>query len=854
MYSHFCMVSLLSGFDSNLKSILMKGVASPMRRLIGRLFGLSAIAGLLTFALITPVAAVAGYAASAGVVAFEGLPEYIKPVNASQTSTLYGNLEGEPVALASFYHENRVSIDYEDMSPNIINAVIATEDPRFFQHAGVDILALVRATLGVATSGLSGPGGSTITMQYVKNTLVEAANLAGDEAGIEAATVTTIDRKLREIRLAIALETVTSKKDILAGYLNLSFFGNQINGIESASNYYFGTTAKDLTVPEAALLTAMLRAPNSYKPDEAENLPDAKIRRDYVINNMRDEGYITAAEAEAYKAEPITPKITPTNTGCEANQQTAYFCDYVVWVVRNSEEFGPTIEDREVILRRGGLEIYSTMDLDLQNTTDDVVKAEMPMDNRWELGAASTSVEVGTGRVLSMSQNRTFDQTEDDDPTTTGVNYSTDKPFGGSSGFQTGSTYKIFVLADWLTKGFLLGDRVDARGRIWDAAEFSARCGGLGGTWEPKNSDGGVFTNVDVVTATASSINTAFVNMAAQLDLCDIRDLAMSMGVQRADGAELSYVPSSILGTNELSPLTMANAMATFANNGVYCSLIAIDKVIVRSTGQEMEVPKSECSRVISAEVAAAATHAFKAVISGGTATRSNTDDDTAIAGKTGSTDSYVQTWMTGYSTEVATATWVGNVVGKTSVTGTSVNGVNGGSVRHEIWRQIMQKANELYPGAALPGAPAMYLGSSSVTMPDVNALPPDVAEQLIRSAGLSAQVSEVTVASGNPIGTVAYADFAAGSSVPRGTLVTISISRGGTVPVPDVAGLSVTDAKARLLAAGFAAVSEPQQSQSQFFVNSSTVPAGNVVGTSPPAGTPAEVLGAILLVISKGP
>jgi membrane peptidoglycan carboxypeptidase len=854
MYSHFCMVSLLSGFDSNLKSILMKGVASPMRRLIGRLFGLSAIAGLLTFALITPVAAVAGYAASAGVVAFEGLPEYIKPVNASQTSTLYGNLDGEPVALASFYHENRVSIDYEDMSPNIINAVIATEDPRFFQHAGVDILALLRATLGVATSGLSGPGGSTITMQYVKNTLVEAANLAGDEAGIEAATVTTIDRKLREIRLAIALETVTSKKDILAGYLNLSFFGNQINGIESASNYYFGTTAKELTVPEAALLTAMLRAPNSYKPDEPDNLPDAKIRRDYVINNMRDEGYITGAEAEAYKAEPITPKITPTNTGCEANQQTAYFCDYVVWVVRNSEEFGPTIEDREVILRRGGLEIYSTMDLEMQNTTDTAVKAEMPMDNRWELGAASTSVEVGTGRVLSMSQNRTFDQNEDEDPTTTGVNYSTDKPFGGSSGFQTGSTYKIFVLADWLTKGFLLGDRVDARSRIWDAQEFAANCGGLGGTWEPKNSDGGVFTNVDVVTATASSINTAFVNMAAQLDLCDIRDLAMSMGVQRADGAELSYVPSSILGTNELSPLTMANAMATFANNGIYCSLIAIDKVIVRSTGLEMEVPKSECSRVISAEVAAAATYAFRAVISGGTATRSRTDDDTPIAGKTGSTDSYVQTWMTGYSTEVATATWVGNVVGKTSVTGTSVNGVNGGSVRHEIWRQIMEKANELYPGEDFAGPPSMYLGSSAVTMPDVNALPPDVAEQLIRSAGLSAQVSEVTVASGNPIGTVASTDFAAGSTVPRGTLVTISISRGGTVPVPDVAGLSVADAKAKLLAAGFAAVSEPQSSQSQFFVNSSTVPVGNVVGTSPPAGTPAEVLGAILLVISKGP
>ena len=854
MYSHFCMVSLLSGFDSNLKSILKKGVAFPMRRLIGRLFGLSAVAGLLTFALITPVAAVAGYAASAGVVAFDGLPEYIKPVNASQTSTIYGNLDGEPVALASFYHENRISIDYEEISPNMINAVIATEDPRFFEHAGVDILALTRATLGVATTGLSGPGGSTITMQYVKNSLVEAANLAGDEEGIEAATVTTIDRKIREIRLAIALETVTSKKDILAGYLNLSFFGNQINGIEAASNYYFGTTAKDLTVPEAALLTAMLRAPNSYKPDEAENLPDAKIRRDYVINNMRDEGYITAAEAEAYRAEPITPKITQTNTGCEANQQTAYFCDYVVWVVRNSKEFGPTLEDRENLLRRGGLEIFSTMDINLQNTTDTVVKAEMPMDNRWELGAASTSVEVGTGRVLSMSQNRTFYQKEDDDPTTTGVNYSTDKEFGGSSGFQTGSTYKVFVLADWLTKGFLLGDTVDARDRVWDAQEFAANCGGLAGTWEPKNSDGGIFTSVDVVTATASSINTAFVNMAAQLDLCDIRDLAVSMGVERADGNELSYVPSSILGTNELSPLTMANAMATFANDGIYCSLIAIDKVIVRSTGQEMAVPKSSCSRAISAEVAAAATYAFRAVISSGTATSSNTDDDTPIAGKTGSTDSYVQTWMTGYSTAVATATWVGNVVGKTRVTGTFVNGVNGGSVRHEIWRTIMERANELYPGEDFAGPQSMYLAASEVTMPDVNALPPDVAEQMIRGAGLSFQVSEGTIASGNPAGTVATSVPAAGSTVPRGTLVTISISRGGVVTVPDVSGLTVADAKARLLAAGFPAVSEPQASQSQFFVNSSTVPAGNVVGTSPPAGSAAELLGAILLVISKGP
>jgi membrane peptidoglycan carboxypeptidase len=788
------------------------------------------------------------------VVAFEGLPEYIKPVNASQTSTLYGNLEGKPVALASFYHENRISIDYEDMSPNMINAVVATEDPRFFQHGGVDILALARATLGVATSGLSGPGGSTITMQYVKNTLIEAANLAGDEAGIEAATVTSIDRKIREIRLAIALESVTSKKDILAGYLNLSFFGNQINGIEAASNYYFGVKAKDLTVPQAAVLTAMLRAPNAYKPDEAENLPETKTRRDYVINNMRDEGYITAAEAEQYKAEPVTPNITKTNTGCEANQQTAYFCDYVVWVVRNSSEFGPTMEDREVLLRRGGLEIYSTMDIALQNTTDDAVKTELPVDNRWALGTASTSVEVGTGRVLALSQNRIFDQKVDEDPTTTSVNYSTDKAYGGSSGFQTGSTYKIFVLAEWLTKGFLLGDKIDAQRRVWQAEDFSARCGGIAGEWDPKNSGSAEFLNISALSATTQSVNTAFATMASYLDLCDIRDMAQGFGVKRADGNELLYVQASILGTNELSPLTMAAAMAGFSNKGIYCSPIAIDRVVVRATGVEMKVPKSECNRAVSPEVAAAATYAFQGVMNGGTGSRAKTDDRVPLAGKTGTTDRMVHTWMTGFSSKVATATWVGNVSGKQNVTSISVDGTPGGVIRHEIWRTIMTVANELYPGEAFPAPPAMYLGASSITMPDINALPPDVAQKILRDAGLSAVVSDVTVVSQNPIGTTAYANYPAGSSVPFGTLVTISISRGGTVVVPDVSGLSVTDAKAKLLASGFSAVTEPQPSQSQFFVHSSTIPAGNVVGTNPSAGSSAEVLGAILLILSKGP
>jgi membrane peptidoglycan carboxypeptidase len=825
-----------------------------MLGLIGKLFGLSAIAGLLTMALVAPVAAVGSYATSAGMSIFEGLPDYIKPVNASQASTLYGTSKGEPVVVATFYHENRISIDYDDMSPNIRNAVVATEDPRFFLHGGVDVLSLARATVGVAATGLSGPGASTITMQYVKNSLVEAANLSGDEEAIAAATAVTVDRKLREIRLAIALESVATKKEILAGYLNLSFFGNQINGIEAASNYYFGVKAKDLTVPQAALLAAMLKAPNEYKPDEPDNLPIAKIRRDYVIDNMRDEGYITSAEASAYKAEPIEPNITKAPTGCEANQQTAYFCDYVVWTIRNSPEFGLAIEDRETLLRRGGLEIYSTMDIELQNTTDKVVKREMPIDNQWNLGAASVSVEVGTGRVLAMSQNRIFSQITDEDPTTTSVNYGTDKAYGGSSGFQTGSTYKIFVLAEWLSKGFLLGDRVDARKKEWNAEEFSARCGGLVGTWEPQNSNDEKYVNENVLRSTARSINTSFVSMAAQLDLCDIRDMAQRLGVQRADGDELSYVPSSVLGTNELSALSLAGAMAGFANQGVYCSPVAIDRVIVRSTGNEMRVPMTSCNQAMSPEVAAAATYAFEQVITGGTGTRSRIDDDVPIAGKTGTSDSSVQTWMTGYSTEVATAAWVGNVSGAVKVDNTSVRGLFGGAVRHEIWRKVMTRANKLYGGTAFPAPPAVYLGASKVIMPNVNGLLPTDAEEFIKIAGLSVKIAKSPVLSMNPVGTVASADYQAGEEVIRGSLVTLYISKGGSVVVPDVAGLTVAEAKAKLLESGFSAVSEPVASQVQYFVNSSTIPKGNVVSTSPGPGTPAEGLGAILLIISKGP
>jgi membrane peptidoglycan carboxypeptidase len=818
--------------------------------------GLSAIAGVLFMALLAPALLIGGFAVTTGISVFESLPDWIKPVNASQSSTLYAtNDAGKPVKVATFYHENRISVDYTDISSNFVNAVVATEDPRFWSHAGVDILSLIRASLASAASLGNGPGGSTITMQFVKNNLIEAAVLAGDQEAADKARYPSFDRKLKEIRLAISLEQRYSKQEIFAGYSNLSFFGGQINGIEAASNYYFGTSANELSIAQSAMLAAMLKSPNDYRPDIAENLDRAKNRRDYVINNMKDAGYITGSEADAAKAEPITVKITHTPSGCEANQTYAFFCDYVVWTIRNNPEFGQTPEDRELLLRRGGLEIYTSMNLKMQKAADSASKKWVPPSDASQIGTASVSVQVGTGRVLAMAENRVFDQTGSSELGHTSVNYATDRNYGGSSGFQTGSTYKLFTLGAWLNAGYKLNDHVDGRVRQWDATDFRARCGNVATAWSPNNITKEP-EDLSVVQATALSVNTAFAAMAHQLDLCDIRDVAQSFGVHRADGNELLYVPSSILGINEIAPITMAAALAGISNQGMFCTPVAIDRVVVRSTKTEMAIPKTKCSQAVTPEVSAGMLYAMKRVMAGGTGGASNTGDGVMLAGKTGTTDSGVHTWMTGASTAVATATWVGNVSGNKSLSRISLNGKAGNTVRHDIWRTIMKVANKQYPTSTFPNPPQSMIDATMIVVPAVGGALPDNARETMQVADLNAAIVVKKVASSQPAGTVAYTRPSAGQVIPRGSQVKIFVSSGGKTKIPStgVVGETPDVAISTLTALGFSAVAAPQPSQTQLFQHSDTIPEGRVIGTLPAVGSSAILTGAILLIISSGP
>jgi membrane peptidoglycan carboxypeptidase len=832
-------------------------------------FGLlSAVAGILSVALLAPAVAVAGVAASTGIGMFEGLPSYIRPVNSAESSTVYALKNGEPVKMATFFHENRVEIPFEGISPNLVNAVIATEDPRFYEHGGVDIISLVRASLtNLATFG-DGPGASTITMQYVRQSLVEAANLSGDASAIAAATEVTIERKLREIRLSIALEQQFSKKDILAGYMNLVFLGNQINGVETASRYYFGISAKDLNVPQAAYLAAMLKSPNDYKPDEAENLERGIGRRNYVLQQMADAGYISAEQAVSYKASPIQTKITKTRQGCQENQVTAFFCDFTVWTIRNSPEFGVTPEEREILLRRGGLEIYTSLDLSVQQVAWDTTMTDLPPENEWGFGTASVSVEVGTGRIISMAQNRYFDQSAEPVLGGTSVNYNTDKNYGGSSGFQPGSTYKVFTLAQWLNDGHTLGEHVDGRiftgedvdldgqpdpVKIWNVEkDFRASCGGVVGLWEVNNSGDKTVDDISVYQAVVTSQNTAFAAMAAQLDLCAIRDSAKAFGVHRADGNELEYVPASILGTNEISPLAMAAAYAGIANAGLYCSPVAIDKVLLRRTQEELPVPRTQCSQAVTPEVAAAMTHVMRAVVSGGTGAAANPGDGTPLAGKTGTTDRRIHTWMTGFSSKVATATWVGNVVGLTSQSSKSINGRAVSTIRHSIWKEIMSEADKHYEGESFPSPDPRYVSAPMVTVPEVTGFELESAKVQLVTGGLSMQVITREVPSSQPAGTIAYTTPEFGTLVPKGSIVKVFVSSGGKVVVPDIAGMDFSTAFAALQTLGLTP-SFPQPSQMSLNSRCDPIwPNDVVIGTSPAVGTEVSNASAILVIPNK--
>jgi membrane peptidoglycan carboxypeptidase len=813
-----------------------KSTATSVFTAILGTLGFSALAGVLVTVMVAPAIAVTGITATNTVGIFNSLPEYIELDPGSQQNTIAVRNPAQPDAaaadayfnVATIYKQNREEKSLDEISDYLECAAIAGEDRRFYEHGGVDVPSLVRAAIGQVTGDDGAGGASTLSMQTVRNILQQQAlnddSLTEEEQREEIAKALdpTLDRKIKEMKLAIGLEKNYTKDEILQGYLNIAGFGGNTYGVQAAAKQYFSVDAADVTIAQAASLIAIVQYPNLRDLRNPEHYPANQERRDVVLTAMEDHGCITRAERDEALAIPVDENFvvpSPSSVGCRsASQGYGYVCDYALHVIDELESLGSTPQERKQAWDRGGYQLVLTVHPDLQAAAWNTVHQWAPSnETRFALGAVATSVEVGTGRIVTMAQNKTFDDSlEPADPlTTNAVNLASDVAHGGSQGFQPGSTYKPYVLLAFLAAGHGVNESYNASVREVNQAEFADSCDPYlaadgtvlgppwGGIYKFRN-DSNESGSYNIVRGTAGSVNSIFIQMAKAVDQCDIRKLAESIGVHDAGGNELITRPSCAIGgcENNIAPLTQAAAYAAIANQGVYCEPIMIAEIIDPS-GEVLPGQTQKCGQSqVSPGVANTAAYAMAAVM-GGTGSASNPNDGTPYIGKTGTTDESVHTWMVGSSTRVATAVWVGNITGKQAMRNVRVNGTSGGLLRHRIFRPIAQAIDSVYPGGAFPGPDPALLTGSPVEVPNVIGASLEQAKNAIELAELGFEHAG-DVDSDLPAGVVAATDPAGGSGVPRGTTVRVFTSNGLAEPVPNVVGMSRGAAEDALDDAGF--------------------------------------------------
>jgi len=802
--------------------------------------GMSVVAGLLVTAAVTPAVAVTGLAANNSLGMFEGLPEYLKLDQLPQNTTIYAKKGTTDVPIASFYAQNRVVVKWGDISQYAKDAATSGEDPRFYQHGGIDIQGTIRGALSTFVKGDT-QGGSTITQQYVKNVKVqmcERYDIAGDKAAQKKwracyndATKTTIDRKLKEMKQAIGIEKKYSKNTILLNYLNIAGFGGRIYGIQSAAEYYYGVSAKDLSIAQAASLIAIVNNPANLRLDmpndkyngAADGYAANKSRRDYIIDKMLKYKKITKQQRDEAIATKIEPKITPQSNGCMAAAQydADIWCNYVQNVIQNDPAFGNTEAERYAALVSGGYKIYTTLDLDLQKTAQDSLRTYVPQTAPgMDLGGTSVAVEQNTGRIVTMVQNRPFNNTSNAPAGTTALNYAVDTDYGNGQGFQTGSTYKAFSLVAWLEAGHSLRDVVNASRHSFPPSMFHNSCAPPDNTWNVSNDEGSEGGNMTVLNATKYSVNTAFAMMGTKVDLCSIKKAATALGVHTASGHPVASNASAILGTNYISPLTMATAYAGFANAGKVCTPIAIDR-ITNADGSNRPVTPTKCKQAIDPKVAAGVAYALTTPFQpGGTAQTANPRDGVPVLGKTGTTDGAYDNWLVTSTTKVSTATWIGNVQGvsdsrgvsrKTDMhrkyfTGPRGYRIAGNNLKFPVVKTILAAIDQKYGGDAFPTVDSTMLNGIQVGVPSLTGRSPADAKSILEGLGFD-YADGGTEAGVTPAGTVSRTDPGAGANLSKGTTVTVYTSDGTKAIVPQLAaGMSKADVDSALSQAGLTA------------------------------------------------
>ncbi|MEH1099215.1 penicillin-binding protein [Micromonospora sp. CPCC 205561] len=765
------------------------------------------LAGVVVAAAAFPAVAMSGLAAKAGAETFGALPKELTVARAPQISYLYASDGKTP--LATMYDENRRDVKLADVAPVMQKAIIAAEDHDFYKHNGVDLNGIARAFVNNQSGASSQQGASTLTMQYVRLAIAYSASHPAD---VVAATEDTSARKLREMRYAIQIDKELSKDEILERYLNIAAFGNGAYGIYAASQVYFNKPPSKLKIEEAAMLAGMVKAPSTNDPTTRSGYKAAVERRDYVIENMVETGAITRQEADAAKAVQlkVTGKRAPN--GCVSTNEKGwgFFCDYFYRWWMQQETFGSTSYDRERRLKSGGYTVVTTLDPQAQRGADKAVRKAKPEKSKE--AAMVAVVEPGTGRVRALAVNRNFKLDDPKKPANKphsdpklrkknrlGNYPNTVNPLltggDGLTGYQAGSTFKIFTIVAALEKGIPLSYTMNAPQQFRSEYRIQPGPAACPGTnlYCPTNSGKKAGGMQNMWSAFASSINTYFVPLQQQVGAENVVDVAKRLGIQfrTTEDIRLSRTKEAAhdwgaftLGVSQTTPLELANAYATLAADGKYCEPIPVQE-IKDPEGKKLDIADPRCEKRVSVEVARAAVDAARCPVGdnsstskcGGSRTAANVRGivDAPVAGKSGTTDSEKTASLVAMTKQYAVA----GIMADPDWPQTNVkmkhnqrDGIN--PPVFETLRDAMKgkkRINFEPPGKKISEGDQRRI-------PDVKCLDPAQAKSRIEAEGFDAVISDVKVPSSCPAGK------AAGTSPDgrtiKGGVVTIQISAGG--------------------------------------------------------------------------
>lgn len=717
-------------------------------------------------ALVAPPAVALAMSTQSAVDYWNALPTELPLDVALPQHTVL--LDRNGAEFARFYSENRVDVGAGSISPLFTQALIATEDTRFYEHGGADFTGMGRA-LAANLTGASKQGASTITQQLVQNILINSARDTTEE---RVARGSSYVDKLREVKYAIALEDKLPKDEILTMYSNTVYFGNGAYGVEAASRIYFNTTASALDLPRAALIVGLVKGPSLYDP--FKDPAAATNRRNTVLSRMASTGAITSAEAEAAAAAPLGLDRGSIPSGC-ASSTFPFYCALVREEILNDPAFGDTREAREDRLTRGGMTLTTALDPSAARIAGETVTSVLGNDNRGALGVAL--VVPGKGEITAIAQNRDWGS----GPGQTEVVYAT-------SPFQPGSAMKPITLATGLEQGIPASTKMLSNSPyVPETLDYPE-----GGFINYNNVS---FGSIDARAAIKSSVNVYFIRLIQRTGVLQVADMAARLGISsfpRSGPLAIKGQEASLtLGAYEATPLEMASAYAVFAGNGVSCRAHAITAGIRSATGEPIQVPDPECHQAIAPAVANTVADALRQPfapdgtlyqLKGGLTGRES-------GAKTGTTNDFAANWIVGITPQLSTAVWLGDPRGGSAhpltslqAFGRTYQNLTGSEVAAPVWKTIMDGALARTPAVPMPkaddNATATATGRS---VPDVRGLSVNDALTLLIQNGITPVINARTAAPDgiNPAGTTVAQIPSPGGSLGFKPEVEITLSAG---------------------------------------------------------------------------